>query len=355
MKLKNYLKVFALLVAAFPATMSGQTSTKLYIEDFNIDPSQTKEVEIMMENPDIEVWQAQLDVRLPEGLSIVKEDGDLIIDLLRNSKRNKHTLEANETEGVVRILVTTTSEATIQGANGPFISMSIKAAADFTSGTIKLEKMKLVPLEGSSVVPEVSECKVALEKATIIDEDGAEYIIEEGNTVSFTGNTNAGSTYSIPGTVTYNGVTYTVTTIASGAFQNNTGLTNITIPGTIVSIGGYALGGCTSMESIDIKANIPPTLYDGDLLAMRRAASSVFAGINKETCKLIVPEGCVEAYKNAYGWGEFVNITDGTTGIHAITVDGKSGNIYDLQGRKVTECQLSRGVYIMDGRKYVVK
>jgi hypothetical protein len=160
MKLNKFFKVFAFLVAAIPATMSAQTTAKLYIEDFNIDPGQTKEVEIIMENPDIAVWQAQLDVRLPEGLNVVKEDGDLIIDLLRNSKRNKHTLEANETEGVVRILVTTTGDATIQGTEGAFISISLKAASDFTSGNIKLEKMKLVPLEGSTVVPEDSECKV---------------------------------------------------------------------------------------------------------------------------------------------------------------------------------------------------
>ena len=49
-----------------------------------------------------------------------------------------------------------------------------------------------------------------------------------------------------------------------------------------------------------------------------------------------------------------VIITSGS-GIQSITVDGKSGNIYDLQGRKVTDSQLSRGVYIMNGRKYVVK
>ena len=207
MKLKNYLKVFAFLVAVFPAAMSAQTTSKLFIEDFTINAGETKDVEIIMENPDIDVWQAQLDVQLPEGLSVVKEDGDLIIDLLRNSKRNKHTLEANETEGVVRILVTTTGDATIQGNEGAFISISLKAASDFTSGTIKLEKMKLVPFDGESVVPEDSECKV-----------------------------------------------------------------------------------------------------------------------------------------------------NDTAGIEGITAEkNKSGNIYDLQGRKVTDSQLSRGVYIMNGRKYVVK
>ena len=45
-----------------------------------------------------------------------------------------------------------------------------------------------------------------------------------------------------------------------------------------------------------------------------------------------------------------------TAGIEDIPADGyKIGDLYDLQGRKVTDSQLSRGIYIMNGRKYVVK
>ena len=154
--LKKYL---TLIVAVILATINAQAA-KLYITDFSIDPGQTKTIGIIMENSDIQVWQAQLDVRLPEGLSVVKDDGDLIIDLVRNSNRNKHTLEANETEGVVRILVSTTSDKTIEGTDGTFISLDIVAAANFTSGVITLENMKLVPLEGSSVIPANSECQV---------------------------------------------------------------------------------------------------------------------------------------------------------------------------------------------------
>lgn len=51
----------------------------------------------------------------------------------------------------------------------------------------------------------------------------------------------------------------------------------------------------------------------------------------------------------------FKVVTPGEAGIQSITADSKNGNIYDLQGRKVTDSQLSRGVYIMNGRKYVVK
>ena len=178
---------------------------------------------------------------------------------------------------------------------------------------------------------------------------------EGGNTVSFAGNTNATNTFEVPSTVTVNGVTYTVNMISENAFSGNTSLTEIILPETITSIGSGAFKGCIHLVTITIKTSTPPTLLNGPATSSRRA-SSVFEGIDKETCILFVPEGSINAYKAAEGWNEFKNIIEyNFSAIHAITVDGKSSNIYDLQGRKVTDSQLSRGVYIMNGRKYVVK
>ena len=44
----------------------------------------------------------------------------------------------------------------------------------------------------------------------------------------------------IPSTVTYNGTTYSVTSIGYSAFCNCTGLTSVTIPNSVTSIGNYA-------------------------------------------------------------------------------------------------------------------
>lgn len=47
----------------------------------------------------------------------------------------------------------------------------------------------------------------------------------------------------IPETVTYNGTTYSVTSIGYAAFRDCTGLTSITIPNSVTSIGLYAFKG----------------------------------------------------------------------------------------------------------------
>lgn len=48
----------------------------------------------------------------------------------------------------------------------------------------------------------------------------------------------------IPQSVTYNGSTYSVTSIGEEAFQFCTGLTSIEIPNSITSIGRYAFYNC---------------------------------------------------------------------------------------------------------------
>ncbi len=60
----------------------------------------------------------------------------------------------------------------------------------------------------------------------------------------------------IPATVTYNGTTYTVTSIGESAFAICTGLTSITIPNSVTSIESFTFAGCTALTSITIPNSI---------------------------------------------------------------------------------------------------
>ena len=60
----------------------------------------------------------------------------------------------------------------------------------------------------------------------------------------------------IPDTVTYGGITYTVTAIGHIAFANCNELTSVTIPNTITSIGSGAFENCSGLTSISIPNSV---------------------------------------------------------------------------------------------------
>ena len=69
------------------------------------------------------------------------------------------------------------------------------------------------------------------------------------NTVTVTGHvgdTNPTGTLTIPGSVDYGGITYTVTQIGEGAFSSYIGLTgDLTIPNSVKTIGDHAFSSCS--------------------------------------------------------------------------------------------------------------
>ena len=60
----------------------------------------------------------------------------------------------------------------------------------------------------------------------------------------------------IPETVTYNGTTYSVTSIGYRTFASCSGLTSITIPNSVTSIGGSAFSGCSGLTSVIIPNSV---------------------------------------------------------------------------------------------------
>ncbi len=104
-------------------------------------------------------------------------------------------------------------------------------------------------------------CAVTTTMAYDFEVDGIYYNRLDGNTAEVTYNyVYASSVYSghvvIPSTVTWNGTTYSVTSIGGGAFQYSTSLTSITIPNSVTSIDPGAFYGCNSLTSITIPNSV---------------------------------------------------------------------------------------------------
>ena len=181
-------------------------------------------------------------------------------------------------------------------------------------------------------------------------------------TVAISDDEGVSGKFEIPETVTHNGVEYKVTEIGAGAFQNNTALTDITIPASIISIGESAFAGCSNLKSITIYNPTPINLSAVGARGFTRTdGSSVFDGVNKNTCILYVHEGSVDAYRAAPVWKEFKNILPikTSTGINGIEqTDGEPFDVFTLSGQKVKSKATSldglpRGIYIVKGKKVI--
>ena len=79
----------------------------------------------------------------------------------------------------------------------------------------------------------------------------------------------------IPSVVTYNGTTYSVTTIGRAAFYNCSKLTSVTIPNSVTQIGGSAFESCSGLTSVTIPNSV--TLIGNS--AFKRCSGLIYATI----------------------------------------------------------------------------
>ena len=146
-----------------------------------------------------------------------------------------------------------------------------------------------------------------------------------------------------------------VTSIGSYCFSYCRSLTSITIPESVTSIGKGCFYGCSGLTSIYVKAVTPPALH---------SAPFDDSQLNGK-CTLYVPISAAEAYEKAPYWQAFsiIKEMDFTTAVNGVYTPGKLVTVYALDGtvvkRQADRTRLSetlpRGIYIVEGKKYVVR
>ena len=216
--------------------------------------------------------------------------------------------------------------------------------------------------------------------------DGIYYNITTDNTVTVTYQGNSYYEYSneysgevkIPESVTYNGNTYSVTSIGNSAFRGCSSLTSVELPNSVTSIGAYAFAECSSLTSVEIPNSVTSIGDEAfwNCINLKKlisyaevppiCGSNVFDGVNTQECTLQVPEKSISAYQQADQWKEFSFIEGVPTAIGGVTVDGAvpaTADVYSTNGMlikrnadlKNLKHELPAGVYIIAGKKVYVR
>ena len=152
-------------------------------------------------------------------------------------------------------------------------------------------------------------------------------------------------------------------TISENFAKGDTALKYVEISNKTTEIKDDAFSGCSSLETIVLKALTPPTYEDG-------FTSSVYLN-----CRLLIPEGTEALYKNASPWNNFWNLAESpeagigevisenaTISVSAenntIVITGKLAeqivNVYDIQGRLIATTTQDH-VFIKEHGTYIVR
>lgn len=160
-----------------------------------------------------------------------------------------------------------------------------------------------------------------------------------------------------------------ITSIGDLAFSGCDLLSSIDLPATLTSIGVEAFSWCP-IETIRIPASVATIGKDAfKLTAMKNiycygtipavCNGWLFEGVSKDNMTLHYPQGTRDVYKAAVCWKEFFDdhaIEFDASGINTITIDGaQNGKVYNLKGQQVYDQATSKGMYILNGKKVIIK
>ena len=264
----------------------GSATAILSIADFNIKGGETKQLQVCVKNPEMDVTMVEFYLELPSGLSVVQTNENPDVKIIGRTSMQQHTLQAKTTGSSTHILVYSAKNTPLTGKYGALLGIQIKADDTFKDGTVILKNQLLAD-------PYETECKPEELLYAIMDDyhykDGDVFttIIPDGIEMTFkvisavdktcqvgTGENNSASfdrTYSGELTIPATAKGYNVIRIAKEACSRSE-VTKIKVLKGIQVIEERAFSNNEELESIELPEGIRE-IYNNILWECKRLKS----------------------------------------------------------------------------------
>lgn len=137
-------------------------NNRFYLPDFVIAPGETMQVAMILDND--EAFTAfQTDLLLPEGLSVVEDDGEYLFDLTSRNANDQTIISKLRDDGALRMVSFCMTVRPYSGNSGAIVVINLKADEDFEApATIGLKNSFFTTVEGVEFILPRSECQVQL-------------------------------------------------------------------------------------------------------------------------------------------------------------------------------------------------
>ncbi len=151
-----------ILVAVMAVALSATAANRFYLPDFTIAVGETMQVAMILENDEL-FTAFQTDLILPQGLSVVEDDGDYLFDLTSRNASDQTIISKLRPDGALRMVSFCMSVKPYSGTSGTLVVINLTADQGFTGpATIKLKNSFFTNVEGIEFILPQESCEVQL-------------------------------------------------------------------------------------------------------------------------------------------------------------------------------------------------
>ena len=279
------MKKKILTLAAFLFSMLSAYAGNISVPDMNIVPGETATMGISLNNTATNLVSFQMDLTLPEGITINKASCSLSS---RFTDEDQELTIGKQGDNVYRLTSTSFALTPISGTSGEIITLSLSASATSTGGTARLSNIRFVTSQSERIMLDDASFNITVGTLSSVitfadanvkalcvqnwDTNGdGELSEDEAAAVTSLGEVFKGNTE----ITSFDELQYFtgLTEIPRQAFMSCSNLTSVVIPDNITQIGYSAFDDCYALASINLPSTI--TNIDGAAFSDCRSLTSI--------------------------------------------------------------------------------